>query len=195
MSATVAVENDIASRIICQPSDKIDLCAYYAIINLYVKCGLEPPTIERMLDIWSPRPGGEGIGTLEQMAVLMELGFPSMVALGIIPRGLTARDVFPPLLDVGISLLVGIQYKSMITPEGAVILGDADFADMPVIGTHVVVPFEHSSEGFNAIWGWENIKTDWLPWKTMPMDAPGQRFGLFREFVLTWPIEFNERRY
>jgi hypothetical protein len=179
---------EVASKVITQPLEQVADCAYFALQNLYVRCGLEPPTIQRMKDVViSPDPF-IGIGPVQIMTMLTEMAFPGIVALAIVPHGSTARDVFPALMASGWRLLISYTFTAQITREGALsVVGDADFAGMTMFAGHALVPFESDDEGLFVIVGWPSTPVEKVSWKTMPSMAwnlDGQPCGIAREFVM-----------
>lgn len=104
-AGTLAVE--VLENIVYLPDTMAAMfdCTYYAVANLHLLMGLEPPPIERMKLLWQAYDPSDGVTTAEAMAILCELNVPGLVAVGCIPHGLTAKDVFPPLMEAGWHLL------------------------------------------------------------------------------------------
>ncbi|HKQ03826.1 MAG TPA: hypothetical protein VJ464_01745 [Blastocatellia bacterium] len=188
-------DEELASRVIIQPDSTdagiVGLCAFYASMNLYVLLGLEPPPLERMLDL-APAVGDDGgLSVFGQMMLLSELNFPGLVGLGVIPHGQTARDTLPPLLDAGARLLLGIQFTSEVNPDWAARQGDPQLAGVPFESSHVLVGYGWSDEGVKAIVGWSYQRIACMRWKAVPfyhwgrLPLPG--VALHREFVMVWP--------
>lgn len=86
-------------------------CGLYALINLYLVCGLQPPTVEAMHAILAQQyvtdPYNLGTPPELQLLLLAEMQFPRLVSCAWIPPNLTARDCFPPLIDAGCVLVIG----------------------------------------------------------------------------------------
>ena len=181
----------IASRVITQPVEQVADCVYFAMQNLYVRCGLEPPTIDRMKDVViSPDPY-VGLGPVQQMTMLTEMGFPGAVAIGFIPHGQTARDTFPRLMRQGWHLLISYCFLAEITKQGAVsAVGDSDFEGLTMFAGHALVPFDVDDDGLLVIVGWPSMPVSKVPWITMPAlswNATGQPLGIARDFVMVQP--------
>src|SRR5262249_13253329 len=140
-----------------------------------------------------------GLNIAQLAAILAELGFPGTVAIGFIPHGYTARDVFPALMDSGFHLLISAWFTSEITPDGAADgLQDPDFAGLPIYTSHVVLPFAHSEECLDVITGWDfqptyKIKYDTLPALSWTRDTLEQPRGIQREFVTVLPINIKTK--
>ena len=191
MSAAATVESNITSKVICPPDDALDLCAWIGIINLYVKCGLEPPSLDSMMDLW-PRTDGKELTPAEQLGLLHELRFPGIVSFGIIPAGQTAKHVFPVLMSAGWELLVGVAFVDCISREGAFKLGDRELEGVSAYQTHGVVPISFDAGGMDVMIGWKEMPVGGVTWQTMPHRQWGQHpgtqmHGIMREFVMVFP--------
>jgi hypothetical protein len=121
-------------------------CGANAIINMYRVLGLEPPTVTLIAEnfgvlvaqspIHRNRRYDDGIGALDTYYLLYALCFPEPFALGAIPVGVRARDVFVPLLNVGCVLIVGYQWR---------LFGE--------VLAHAVVVEGYDADGLQAICG------------------------------------------
>jgi hypothetical protein len=117
LPAPLAVE--VMENIVYQP-DTLEAmydCTYYAVANLHLLMGLEPPPLERMKLLWQPQDPTGGVTTPEALALLCELNLPATIAISFIPHGLTAKDVLPPLLDDGWFLLLGVAFVGEVTEK------------------------------------------------------------------------------
>jgi hypothetical protein len=100
-------------------------CLYYAVMNLFVWAGTDPPSFERMQALITQTLGetaarvdepedraewsGIGLNLMHALALLHEFEFPRLAALTRIPKRKTARDLFPRLLDTGHGILFSVR--------------------------------------------------------------------------------------
>ena len=91
-----------------QPDPEAD-CGLYALQNLYVWAGLEPPEVDVVRRALAP--AAAGVSLIGMFEVLTGTRFPRFVSLGVVPAHLGARELFPALLDAGCALLVQFVYQ------------------------------------------------------------------------------------
>lgn len=180
-----------------------ELCTFYALLNLYVWAGLEPPDVGHMLGLarqmYTASPEYMGLRPADQFLLLHELRFPLLASLAVMPPGLSARECFPPLLDAGCGLVVGYDHLEDGRAWG-----------------HSVVAYEWEEAGVNVLCsgsaGYEGTVVEWersgpadvsderphgchkvVPWLTQPPVTLLESFdgeplpGLHRAFVVVWP--------
>jgi hypothetical protein len=183
-----------------QPDPERD-CAFYALINLHISLGLEPPTMERMREIsrtsYLTAPHHLGLTIFQQMYILGALEFPLPMAVGAVPRVMEAQDFFPGLMDAGCLLVFSFLFR----------------VDGQRYG-HSVVAESYSDDGITALCSgadfyrvveWDRPKFELyfdgaphgsrilVPWRTIPYDLwaniieSPKSIGIQRECLIVWP--------
>ncbi|MFL6333820.1 MAG: hypothetical protein ACJ754_10960 [Pyrinomonadaceae bacterium] len=115
-----------------QPDPEQD-CGLYALQNLYVWAGVEPPDVGVMRAAFGKLPGGVvTVGNAFQ--TLVGTRFPRFVSFGIIPAHSEALSLFPALLDEGCALYVRCCFR----------VGPAYYA-------HAAVAVGHSDRGLYCL--------------------------------------------
>ena len=120
-------------------------CGYYALINLCLVRGVEPPTFERLeaLQRLCVQYDGDrarvGLGLLpmDQLRLLTALNFPAFCAVGAIPAFMSARNIFDTLLKAGCTVVPSYSWQQ---------------ADGSLMG-HCVVIEEASANGYSVLDG------------------------------------------
>lgn len=172
-------------QVILQPDNYQD-CAIVAIVNLYRRMGLEPPTFERIgaviTGLRAEMPNMSPVGMLtmlEMFTVLVKLGYPAATAYGVTPENLSAADCLPAVLDQGCGVIVGF----VIVKEGQLF-------------THAGVVDSYNKQWVEILCG--VIGRALIPWTTLPLDWDGQivpasmhlgrlvECGLLRDFVIVY---------
>jgi hypothetical protein len=135
-----------------QPKGDTTDCAYYAVMNLYLRCGLTSPNLEAMKRRAPVRPDASGLTMFDAFRLLLDLDFPLLCSFAVIPQGQTARDVIAPLLDEGYAILFGMNLAGLLPLESARDdFGDAEFAGMPIYVGHAGVAHSWADTGLTYL--------------------------------------------
>jgi hypothetical protein len=181
-------------------------CGFYAIQNLYVWAGLEPPTIAAMHGLcreqYMTAPEHLGIRSADQLSLLYELRFPLVVAFGVMPPEQSARDCFPHFLDEGCALLFGYNYVYNGQEWGHSAVGESWTEE----GVEVLCSGSPKWHGTIIEWnsdddddggaldsrphGCKNtVPFDTQPFGSWMSQGAGVLTGIRREFIIAWPTE------
>jgi hypothetical protein len=173
-------------QVILQPDNYQD-CGLFAIVNLYRRMGLEPPTFAQIGEVitglraesQSMSPVGK-LTMMEAFAVLTKLKYPGTTAYGVTSLSLSASDCLPAVIDQGCGVLIGF----VLVKEGRLF-------------THVGVIDSYNREWLEILCG--VIGRALIPWTTLPLDWDGLfvpatmhlgrmvECGLLRDFVIAYP--------
>lgn len=199
-------------------------CLYYAVLNFFVWVGADPPALADLLACVRSNLG-EGAARVDvpedteewarmglnigaALALLGEFEFPRVLALGFLPKGKTARDVFPALLSQGYGVLFayrwelegrGIAHAGVVTSCSDEWL---EFMDSnPAYFTGRLLPLVDDGTAFPAdeveaslalphgslsLLGWETLSDDTLP--LVPGRPAGGVVGIERVFIVALPV-------
>lgn len=122
-----------------------DVCSFYAIINLFKRRGLRPPTFEELVELYfaldpkctcRERQLYGGLINHETHALIVESDFHGLVVAGAVPRGVPPEVVLKPFLNMGYHFIIGYAWKH--PDDGQVIL-------------HAVVVEGYTEEGYQVI--------------------------------------------
>ena len=175
VGARVTLEQ-IAGKAISQPDTAVADCAYYAVMNLYVRCGLEPPTIERMRAALEPADPDAGLTMLEVFALLGALDFPGLVCMGVIPPTLPAR-VIGGLMMAGWCLMVSVVVRATV--------GLGSNAGTEFITGHAAVPVACGEGGLHYLTTWPENPVEFISWEPVSDECVTASIG--REFIMVMP--------
>jgi hypothetical protein len=177
---TAAHQN--TDQIICIPAEEMNARLYYAVQNLYLRCGLILPSIGRMQEMRGAACAGDLV------FLLSDLGFPGLVCAGVIPNAASARDVLTALMRDGWHLLLGFGVESSVTDKAAQMIGDAEKARRIFHDGHPVAPVSFDDNSLFVIVGWTPLPVCMIPW-----EADGNLRGIARDFLMVKPVEFEPK--
>ncbi len=178
-----------------QPNPWAD-CGLYALMNLYVWAGLEPPTVESIQRL---APAGTAVTTIDQLKILAELHFPAVLSFGVMSAQQSARDCFPPLIDIGCGIVFG--YKHIYNGQlwGHSVVAESYTGE----GITVLCSASPKNEGTIVKWideGPEEIddprdygNRNIVPWETISYESyvgesTDPATGIARDYVIVWLI-------
>jgi hypothetical protein len=193
----------VATVDIKKQSDSESGCAFYAIQNLYVWAGLTPPPIDdiaRMANqLYTTEPSTLGISIVEAMALLGLLEFPLILALAVIPRDLSAREVFPMFLDQDCGLFMVYDFHVNGKRYGHAVVAET-WSEQ---GVKVICSSDPKNQDGVLSWEYEGPEMpdtslphgnkNTIPWRTqgystlMSTTDETNRIGICRAFIVAWP--------
>jgi hypothetical protein len=185
------------------PQDNLELghCAYFAVMNLHLMCGIvPPPSLERMLEIQPTNPVG-GLEQAQIAGLLRNLNFPRRVTCNALPLGQTFSEFLPPLLEQGYLFILAVNmHESFPRERCEAVFGDADFAGVTIAQAHAVIPYAANFYGVSCVTSWPGREgLQMYPWQLYPAfpflpagerDPAVNRFqGFSRAYVMVAPGE------
>lgn len=189
-------------RLVLQPGGDpdFDICAYYAVANLFALRGLEPPSVAGMVRFMKEleeHKEWEGL-TDAKIAMLLDVtGFPCMTTLVNLPVCMDMTDYIKNALQSGFLLSLNLCFVEELSLEAAMVLtGDKDFAGLKVWATHSVIPYHFDEESgmVDFIFGWKELPTKRLKVKEimfpdyMLMGFGWHHTGFARSILQIWPF-------